>query len=64
MAKSCPPPDTCKATVGRDQMGDREMGGKEMVARSVVLSTQGSLLLVFVNCYGDSTPVDGTIVAL
>ena len=39
---SCPPPDTCKATVGQDQMGGGEIVGGASVS-SVVLSTEGSL---------------------
>ena len=30
VVKDCPPPDTCKATVGRDQMGGREIIGRSI----------------------------------
>ena len=41
-SSGCPPPKTCKATVGRDLMGGREIVVGESVS-SVVLSSQGSL---------------------
>ena len=44
MAKGCPPPDTCKATVGRDQMGGREIVGRSMSKQCCTKYTGQSML--------------------